>query len=96
LRPARWPDLHSGGKVRWRQPLAHGPVAGPVLATSDGDLLVICQSGVVALLDATSGQELARQDVGAPLGGAACLLGSQVIVAGSDGVVHRMSLPVRP
>ena len=85
--------VESTGKVRWRQPLPHGPIAGPVLATSNGDLLLIHQSGIVARVDATTGKELAQHVVGEPLGGAACLLGEHVFLAGTDGTVHKISLP---
>jgi len=87
--------VEASGKVRWRQLLVHGPVAGPLLATPGADLLLIYQSGIVARLDATTGQEVARHDVGQPLGGAGCLLGEHLFVAGSDGTVHRISLPAR-
>jgi len=86
----------SDGKVRWQQPLDHGPLAGPLLACADGDLLTIHQSGEVCRVDAASGKELARHSVGEPLSGPASLFGEHVLLAGSDGVVHRISIPRRP
>jgi hypothetical protein len=86
----------SGGKLRWQQPLPHGPLAGAPVVCPDGDLLLIHQAGVVSRIDPASGAELSKQDVAEPLGGAARVLGSSVFLAGSDGVLHRVNLPVRP
>jgi outer membrane protein assembly factor BamB len=84
------------GQLRWKQPLARGPLAGSPLALTDGDLLVAHQSGDVCRLDAASGRELAHASIGQPLGSAMCLLGASVIVAGHGGVVHRLKIPPRP
>jgi hypothetical protein len=84
------------GKSRWQQPLSHGPLAGPVIATPEGDLVAAHQSGVVSRLDAASGKELANHDVGEALQGPACIQGQHVFLAGSDGVVHRIAVPQRP
>jgi outer membrane protein assembly factor BamB len=84
------------GRVRWQQPPDRGILAGPPLACPDGDLLVMHQSGLVCRLDAATGNTLAQHDIGEPLLGPACLLGTQVYLAGSDGVIHRIALPTRP
>jgi len=86
----------SGGKLRWQQPPAHGPLAGAPLLCPDGDLLVIHQGGMVRRVDPASGAELAAHNVGEPLGGAARILGPNLYLAGSDGVLHRIALPPRP
>lgn len=83
------------GKIRWRQPLEHGPIAASPVAAPDGDLIVAYQSGEVCRVDAASGKELASHDVGEPLQGAACIVGSNLVVTGSDGVVHRVAIPPR-
>jgi hypothetical protein len=89
--------LASDGKIRWKQATSvHGPIAGPPLATSEGDLLVAFQSGIVCRLDAATGKELSKHDVGEPLFGPTCLQGANVYLSGSDGVVHRTSVPPRP
>ncbi len=88
--------LSPDGKIRWQQPLERGVPAGGPLACSDGDLLVAYQSGIVCRLDAATGNALAQHDVGEPLLGPACILGSHVYLAGSDGVIHRIPLPARP
>jgi hypothetical protein len=89
----------SDGKVRWQQAedmLARGPLAGPLVATTDGDLIAIYQSGAVCRLDATSGKELASREIGEPLRGPACIVGQNLVVSGSDGVIHRVAVPQRP
>jgi outer membrane protein assembly factor BamB len=85
------------GKIRWQQATrVHGPIAGPPLATSEGDLLVAFQSGIVCRLDAATGKELSKHDIGEPLFGPLCVQGANVYLAGSDGVVHRTTVPPRP
>jgi outer membrane protein assembly factor BamB len=88
--------IASDGKIRWQLPPDRGPIAGPPAALPEGDLLIAFQSGIVCRLDASSGKELAQHDVGEPLAGPVCLVGQQVLLAGSDGVVHRISIPPRP
>lgn len=88
--------LGADGRVRWQQPAENGFLAGPPVALAEGDLLVAYQSGVVCRLDATNGKELSRQTINEPLGGPVCVWKSQAYLAGSDGVVHRISLPKRP
>jgi outer membrane protein assembly factor BamB len=84
------------GRVRWQQPPENGFLAGPPLALPEGDLLVAYQSGTVCRLDPATGKELSRQTIGEPLGGPICIWKSQAYLSGSDGVVHRISLPPRP
>jgi hypothetical protein len=88
--------VESGGKLRWQQPLAAGPLAGAPLPCDGGDLLILHQSGIVRRIDAVSGEELARHDVQQPLSGPARILGPNLFLAGSDGVVHRIPLPTKP
>ncbi len=84
------------GRVRWQRPTDQGFLAGPPLGLPDGDLLVALQSGIVARLDAATGKELSHHDVGEPLAGPICVWKSQAYLSGSDGVVHRVSIPPRP
>jgi outer membrane protein assembly factor BamB len=89
--------LEAGGKVRWQKPLTKGPLAGSPLALADGDLLVIYQAGSVCRVSADTGDELGGGvDLAQPLGAAVRVLGQQVFLAGSDGVIHRAPLPARP
>jgi outer membrane protein assembly factor BamB len=84
------------GRVRWQQPPENGFLAGAPLALPEGDLLVAYQSGVVCRLDAATGKELSRREIGEPLAGPAVVWKSHAYLSGSDGVVHRISLPPRP
>jgi outer membrane protein assembly factor BamB len=88
--------IEAGPKIRWQKPLAKGPLAGPPLALTDGDLLVVYQAGNVCRVSADTGDELAEVNVAQPLGAAVRVLGQQVFLSGSDGVVHRVALPMRP
>ena len=88
--------IETPGKQRWRVPLERGPLAGPPLACENGDLLVMHQTGIVCRLDSATGKELAAGDVGQPLGDAARIVGSDLFLGGSDGVLHRLPLPPRP
>jgi len=84
------------GRVRWQQPPNQGFLAGPPVALGDGNLLVAYQSGIVCRLDAANGKELSRHDVGEPLAGPVVVWKTQAYLSGSDGVVHRISIPPRP
>lgn len=88
--------LGGDGRVRWQRPPEHGFIAGPPVALPEGDLLVAHQSGLVCRLDAATGKELSRHEVGEPLAGPICIRKSQAYLAGSDGVLHRIPLPPRP
>jgi outer membrane protein assembly factor BamB len=88
--------ISSDGRVRWQRPTEQGFLAGPPVGLPDGDLLMALQTGVVARVDAATGKELSRHDVGEPLAGPVCIWKSQAYLSGSDGVVHRVSIPPRP
>jgi outer membrane protein assembly factor BamB len=87
--------LGGDGRVRWQRPPEHGFLAGPPVALPEGDLLVAHQSGLVCRLDAATGKELSRHEVGEPLAGPICIWKSQAYLSGSDGVVHRIPIPPR-
>jgi outer membrane protein assembly factor BamB len=86
----------AGGKLHWQQPLKHGPLAGAPVVCPGGDLLLRHQGGMVCRIDPASGAELSAHDVAEPLSGPAEILGQNVFLAGSDGVLHRIALPPRP
>ena len=88
--------LESGQKLRWQQPLKHGPLAGAPQVCDGGDLLLVYQSGHIARIAADSGEELAAADAGQALGGASRVAGSQVFLAASDGSILLVPLPKRP
>jgi outer membrane protein assembly factor BamB len=85
--------LESGQKLRWRVPLAHGPLSGPPVAVAGGELLLLHQGGTLSRINPATGEELAHVDVGEPLGRAACLVGKQVFASASDGGVILVPLP---
>jgi outer membrane protein assembly factor BamB len=88
--------IEAGPKIRWQKPLTKGPLAGAPLVLADGDLLVVYQAGNVCRVSADTGDELAEVNVAQPLGAAVRVLGQHVFLSGSDGVVHRVTLPLRP
>jgi outer membrane protein assembly factor BamB len=85
--------LEGNQKLRWKVALAHGPLAGPPIAVAGGELLLLHQRGTLSRVDPATGEELAKVDVGEPLGRAACQVGQQVFVGTSDGVVVLVALP---
>lgn len=87
--------LETSGKVRWQQPLRHGPLVGPVLRSEDGHWIGFAATGTVMRWDPQDGRELARSDVGEPLAGPAAWWGHELVVAGSDGTLHLL-VPPRP
>src|SRR4029453_1748042 len=87
--------IEANGKQRWQVPLERGPLTGPPLVCEGSDLLVIHQAGIVRRLDSATGMELAAGNVGEPLSGAAHIVGTDVFLGGSDGVLHRLALPLR-
>lgn len=87
--------LDQGGTLRWQQPLRYGPLVGPVLVGDEGDWIGMTAAGVVLRWNPEHGRELARHDVGQPLGIAAAWWGSSLAVAGSDGTLHLLP-PPRP
>jgi outer membrane protein assembly factor BamB len=84
--------LEAGEKLRWKVPLAHGPLAGPPLAAGS-QLLLLYQDGTLARVNAETGEDTAQVNLGEPLGRAACLVGQQIFVGTSDGGVVLVRLP---
>jgi hypothetical protein len=91
-------NLHafqSGSKPLWSQPLAHGlPALAPLVAGDD--LLVVTRGGAVCRLAKDSGQELAAIDAGQPAGGAAVIVGEQIVIASADGALCTLPIPKKP
>jgi outer membrane protein assembly factor BamB len=85
--------LEAGEKLRWKAPLAHGPLSGPPIATGSGELLLLHQDGTLARVNAETGEEMAQVNLGEPLGRAATVVGQQVFVSTSDGGVVLVRLP---
>jgi outer membrane protein assembly factor BamB len=77
---------------RWQVPLPYGPLAGdPVLL--EGKLVLASTRGVVWSIDPANGQEASRVELNQPLASAAIPVGAHLILAGPDGVLHRIAKP---
>ena len=87
--------LQSGNQPRWSLPLAHGLPARPPLKV-DADWIVVWQDGTVSRHSADSGQELAAAQLGQPAGKVAAAVDQQLVVAGTDGTIHILSIPKSP
>lgn len=78
--------------IRWKVPLQDGRLAGSPVE-SPGGLLVAMLGGVLLQIDADSGKELARSDVGEPLAGVPLVFGGEALVSTADGSLLRVQLP---
>lgn len=84
--------LEAGEKTRWKSPLPYGPLAGKPLA--DGpDFILASQRGVVWRVAGDSGKEVARVDLGEPLGAGPVAFRGRLLLTGSDGVLHVIRMP---
>lgn len=84
--------LDQSGKLR-RTDLPYGPLAGAPLDTGT-DLVLASTGGMVWRVDAESGKETARIDVGQPLGTGPVALGTQqLLLGGHDGNLYRIRQP---
>jgi outer membrane protein assembly factor BamB len=81
-----------GGQIRWTTPPADLQPAGAPLTLSS-KLIVTTTSGKVQVIDRISGQFLASAEIGEPLGAAVVSVGQELLISGSDGVVHRLPMP---
>jgi len=84
--------LDAQQKIKWRADLDEGGLAGTPLAADDY-FLITTKRGSLVRLDAASGRETARVDLGQALGSGPIMLGQQVLVLGHDSCVHRVALP---
>lgn len=84
--------IDSSSEEVWAVDLPEGrPVAPPQLI--DGRLIVAGTSGWVLALDPNTGEELGRAEIGQPLAGNPMLLGSRLLVPGSEGIVFIIERP---
>ena len=77
-----------GQKKRWDSPLAHGPLVGRPLVVDD-NLILASLSGTVWRISAADGTEVAKVDVGEPLGAGPVAFagGSRLLVSAADGTL---------
>jgi len=80
------------GERLWQVALPYGPLAGTPLALG-GHYLLASQSGVIWRIDAGSGKELGKVDLGLPLGTGVTPLGDQLLVGGHDGTLYEVRQP---
>jgi hypothetical protein len=78
--------LDGQGRLVWRIPLPHGPLAGRPLETPQGVVLVSTR-GIVWRVSADQGLEQARIDLGQPAASGAVVLGQLWVVAARDGTL---------
>ncbi|HYO24967.1 MAG TPA: PQQ-binding-like beta-propeller repeat protein, partial [Lacipirellulaceae bacterium] len=79
------------GAVRWRRPLAHGPLSGKPLVAASG-IFTLSGGGGIARIDPADGTEVGFADLHQPATVGPVPLGERLLVAGPDGglmVVNR-------
>ncbi len=79
-------------KLAWRVALPDTSVAGAA-PLDGGQFLLATAGGTLWRIDAAEGRELARMELGRPLGTAPVLLGRDVLVGGRSGSLYRIELP---
>ena len=86
--------FEAGAKQRWQSPLPYGAMAGAPLPWED-DFVLIASRGVAYRIEGETGKELAKSEVGEPLGGGAIafdggplLPRGSLLVPASGGAVH--------
>jgi len=84
--------LDGDGNQAWDVIMAHGALAGAPLPVGE-DYLFAYADGIVTRVEGASGKELARIETGHPLGAGPILLGSKVLLAGSDGTLYLSDPP---
>jgi hypothetical protein len=97
--PEPWDDLvlvstdrqtllafEAGQKQRWTSPLAYGPLVGRPLRVN-GNLVLASLSGTVWMISGQNGKELAKADVGEPLGAGPVAFGARLLLSAADGTL---------
>ncbi len=79
--------LDGAAEPRWTRPLPYGlPVAPP--GELNGDYFFASVGGAVWRVAADTGQELGKTDLNQPLAAGPAVVGSRLLLGGSDGVLH--------
>jgi outer membrane protein assembly factor BamB len=84
--------LDPDGKLLWQAALPYGPLAGTPLPVGN-HLVLAAVSGVVWRIEAASGQQVGKVEVGQPLGSGPVLLGDRLLVGGHDGSLLEVKQP---
>ncbi len=79
-------------KLAWRVALPDTPLAGAA-PLEGGQFLLATAGGTLWRVDATDGSELARVELGRPLGTAPVPVGQDVLIGGRTGNLYRIELP---
>jgi hypothetical protein len=80
---------------RWKAALPYGRPVGEPLASGQ-DLVLASVRGTVWQISGQTGEELARVEIGEPVGtGPVQFSGNRLLVCGDDGTVHVINLPPR-
>jgi hypothetical protein len=83
--------LQAGPQPRWTRPLPYGPpVATPT--EMNGNYLFASVGGTVWSVSAETGEESSKTDLGESLAAGPAVLGSRLLVGGSDGVLHVLTM----
>jgi hypothetical protein len=83
--------LQGGVQPRWTSPLPYGPpVSMP--SESNGAYLFASVGGTVWGVAAETGEESSKTDLGESLAAGPAVLGSRLLVGGSDGVLHVVTM----
>lgn len=78
--------FEAGQKQRWTSPLAYGPLVGRPLCVN-GNLALASLSGTVWMISGQDGKELAKADVGEPLGAGPVAFGTRLLLSAADGTL---------
>lgn len=81
----------AAGKSKWSANL-DGPLAGSPLLQGP-TLVVATTAGMISVLDTNSGNIVAKQDLGEPLGGGAVAYKGRLLVVGWDGTLYLVDVP---
>lgn len=84
--------VNADGKQLWRTELKYGPLAGAPLRLG-GNLILVARGGTICRLEAATGKELGKLDVGFPLATGAAPIGQGLIVGGFDGTIYEVRQP---
>jgi hypothetical protein len=83
--------LHGGAQPSWTCPLPYGPPVAPP-GELDGDYLFASVGGTVWGVSAATGEESRKSVLPETLAAGPAVLGSRLLVGGSDGVLHVLSM----
>lgn len=84
--------LNDKGEQLWQSPLQNAAVSGPPLLVEQ-QLILTTTRGTILRIAAASGQEVARGELGQPLGRGALAFNGRLLLTGTDGALHLIRIP---